>query len=114
MTAVAEKSFTLPALNGEDHVTRECDARTLVAQIGRMNLLAISGGRVLDTGDGVDLQVGRGYWVRVRLAANDTYIVQRVFVRSGVIRVKGERTDIYAEELGETAYQASCFVNVKF
>jgi hypothetical protein len=113
MTATT-RNFRTAALNGEDHCTREADARTIVAQIGRMNLFAISGGRMLDAGDGVDLEVGRGYWVRIRLAANDTYIVQRVFVRAGKIGIKGELTDVYAEDLGELAYQASCFVNVKF
>ena len=55
----------------------ECDARTLVAQIGTRNVLAISGGRVLDSGHGVILPVAHGYKVTVDLAPGDTYTVRR-------------------------------------
>jgi hypothetical protein len=93
---------------------RECDAQALLAQIGRGNILAISGGRVGVRKTGVTLPVAAGYSVTVDLAANDTYTVRRVFTRAGRTWVKGERTDVYCDQVGETSYQASCFRNVKF
>ena len=93
---------------------RECDARTLLAQIGRGNILAISGGRVGVRETGITLPVAAGYSVTIDLAANDTYTVRRVFTRAGRTWVKGERTDVYCEQVGETVYRASCFRNVEF
>lgn len=89
--------------------------RTLVSQIGHMNVAAISGGRVLETPDGIILPVGHGYKVEVDLdRGSDTWTVRRTFTRSGVRKVKGERTYVYAEDVGETAYQASCYHNGEF
>lgn len=96
----------------------DIDAQTAVRQIGRMNVLAISGGRVEvqqrqdqegPTYSVLVLPVGSGYRVRVLYAADDTYTVQRVFERAGKVTVKGEQTDVYCDQLGEVAYQASCF-----
>lgn len=81
----------------------------ILRQITTGNVLAISGGRAIPLPDGVELPVSNGYSVRTRLAGNDTYTVQRVFSRGGTETVKGELTDVYAEDVGETAYQASCF-----
>ena len=92
----------------------ECDARTLIDQIGKMNILAISGGRVYARETGITLPVSAGYHVTVDLAAGDTYTVRRVFVRAGKRFVKGERTSVYCEEVGEVAYQASCFRSDEF
>lgn len=85
------------------------DFRTTLNQIGRGNVLAISGGRVRPDGYTLVLPVAHGYSVEVDLAWNDTYTVRRVFTRSGVRTVKGERADVYCDELGEAAYQASCY-----
>ena len=90
-----------------------------IAQIGRMNILAISGGRVnpIMVGKrtvGIELPVGKGYKVRVYLADNDTYTVQRVTHTASGEKVKGELTDVYADEVGEQAYQASCFISNPF
>ena len=93
---------------------RECDAQVLLDQIGPMNVMAISGGRVQVRTTGITLPVSAGYRVTVNLAANDTYIVRRVFTRSGREWVKGEMTGLYCENVGEVAYQASCFRNVSF
>lgn len=92
----------------------ECDARELVGQIGRGNVLAISGGRVLARKTGVTLPVGHGYSVTVDLDASDTYIVRRVFKRGAKEWVKGEQTNVYCDEVGEIAYVASCYVNRSF
>src|SRR4051794_12576703 len=91
-----------------------CDTDELVRQIGRMNILAISGGRVEHRETGVTLPVSNGYSVTVDLDASDTYTVRRVFTRSGVAKVFGEETYVHMEEVGESAYQASSFRSNSF
>lgn len=86
-----------------------CDTSELLAQIGRMNVLAISGGRVQRRETGVTLPVSSGYRVLVDLAASDTYVVQRVMVRGAKTFVKGVRENVYCDEVGEAAYRASCY-----
>lgn len=88
-----------------------CNPKELCQQIGSLNIMAISGGRVTARPSGVTLWVGCGYSVTVDLAWNDTYTVRRIFHRGTKTWVKGERTDVYCDEVGETAYQASCFRN---
>lgn len=91
--------------------TRKIDPRQLFEQIGSMTVLSISGGRWghnPDTG-GAILPCGSGYRVEIDLAANDTYTVRRVFVRSGKRFVHGEARDVYAEQVGEVAYRAGMF-----
>ena len=90
---------------------RDCDTQELLAQIGRMNVFAISGGRVIRRESGVTLPVGSGYSVTVDLDWDDTYVVRRVFKRGAKVWVKGERRNVYCDEVGEAAYQASCFRN---
>ena len=90
---------------------READTRELIAQIGRMNILAISGGRIALRQSGVTLTVGSGYRVTVDLDWNDTYVVRRIFQRGAKTWIKGEQRNVYADEVGEAAYQASCFRN---
>jgi hypothetical protein len=91
------------------------NAETLTSQIGRNNILAISGGRVeirctvADEAAAVILPVRYGYAVEITLAANDTYTVARTFTRSGVTTVKAVREGVYCDEVGEVAYRASCF-----
>lgn len=60
------------------------------------------------------LPVGSGYSVTVDLAANDTYTVRRVFKRGAKVWVKGEQTEVYCDEVGEIAYQASSFRSYDF
>ncbi len=93
---------------------RECDARELARQIGARNIRAISGGRITIRETGITLPVSSGYRVTIDLAANDTYTVRRVFTRAGKTWVKGERAGVYCDAVGEIAYQASCYRNVKF
>lgn len=90
---------------------RPCDTGELLAQVGRMNVLAISGGRVVRRESGVTLPVGAGYCVTVDLDWDDTYRVRRVFKRGAKVWVKGEQTGVYADQVGEVAYRASCFRN---
>jgi hypothetical protein len=92
----------------------------LIAQIGRMNIFAISGGRVgvIKNDDGetieVELPVSNGYRVSIGLNWNDTWTVSREFVRKGTVSNKGTLENVYSDQVGEVAYQASCFRNVKF
>lgn len=83
--------------------------REMLRQIGRMNVLAISGGRVTAIESGIELPVGSGYRVRVELTALDYYRVSRVFVRGGKEFLKGVRDDVDCFEVGQAAYYASCF-----
>ena len=92
----------------------ECDARTLVEQIGQRIVLSISGGRIVVRETGITLPVSNGYRVTVDLAAGDTYTVRRVFKRAGKTWVKGERAGIYCDQVADAAYRASCFRNVPF
>ena len=106
-----------PSTGGDTMTTGHfiaCDTAELVAQIGRGNLGAISGGRVTHRPTGVTLPVGRGYSVTVDLAPDDTYTVSRVFTRGLKVWVKGTEAGVYCDEVGEAAYRASCFVNVPF
>jgi hypothetical protein len=87
-------------------------ANTAMKQIGTMNVMAISGGRSRIFSDGtLDLPVAKGYHVNIALMGDDTYRVQRVY---GVGNVKGERSGVLAEQLGEVAYQASNFSDGPF
>lgn len=92
----------------------ECDARTIAEQIGRMNIFAISGGRVLARRTGITLKVSSGYSVTIDLAAGDTYTVRRVFTRGAKVWIKGEESNVYCDQVGESAYVASCYVNRTF
>ena len=88
----------------------EQQARTALQQIGRMNVLAISGGRAILSEGRLVLPVAKGYRVEVEYdAVPDAYTVRRVFVRGGKRFVKGEVDHVYAPEVGEAAYRASCY-----
>ncbi len=89
-------------------------ANELLRQIGVMNLMAISGGRKALVDGQLVLKVGSGYSVRIALAANDTYTVQRIYQRAGKTILAGQVANVYFDEVGEIAYQASCYVNVNF
>lgn len=98
----------------QEDTFRDCDVQQTLEQIGRMNVLAISGGRVLRRSTGITLPVDCGYSVTVDLAWNDTYTVRRVFKRGAKVWIKGELNDVYCTEVGEVAYQASSFRSYEF
>jgi hypothetical protein len=87
----------------------------LINQIGYMNIFAISGGRVGVTKNNqnetveIELPVSNGYRVSIKLGWDDTWTVSRQFVRKGVVTDKGTIEGVYCEQVGEVAYQASCF-----
>jgi hypothetical protein len=86
------------------------DERMEIArQIGQMNILSISGGRITALPDGIELPVSSGYRVRVHLTPMDDYTVERVMVRGSKEFPKGQRTEVYADEVGEAAYYAGMF-----
>lgn len=85
--------------------------REILRQIGRMNVAAISGGRVTPLADGIELPVNQGYRVRVRLTPMDYYRVERVLVRGGKEFAKGHLDDIDFMQVAQAAYYASCFRN---
>ena len=89
------------------------NAETMIAQIGRQNIMGISGGRIMVRETGVTLPVARGYSVTVDLDANDTYTVRRMYTRAGKVSIKGEYTNVYCDELNERTYEASCYVNIE-
>lgn len=88
---------------------------TIIQQIGGRNIMAISGGRIKRSTDGltIELPVAYGYSVTVTYdEGSDTYTVRRIFTRAGKQTIKHERDYVYCDEIGETAYQASCYSNV--
>lgn len=91
-------------------------ATTLLDQIGRMNVLAISGGRANLTAEGaLVLPVSNGYRVEVEYNEGaDDYTVRRVFKRGAKKWIKGELTGVYCDEVGERAYEASSFRSYDF
>ncbi len=91
----------------------------LISQIGHMNILAISGGRVIVCRDnnetiGIELPCGAGYRVSIALGWDDTYTVTRQYVRKGTVFNKGTVEGVYCTEIGEVAYQAACWRNREF
>lgn len=90
------------------------DRRVILEQIGFWNVGAISGGRVQASENGVILPVGYGYKVIVELNALDLYNVKRVYAKGAQVYKEWVVENVYAENVGEVAYQASCFKNKKF
>jgi len=91
----------------------EFDMRTALSQIGRGNLMAISGTRAKKRNNEMVLPVNRNQQVIVGYdGGSDTYFVRAEQIITngkdkGKTRVLGQWDNVYADELGETAYQAS-------
>lgn len=99
--------------NGGAKVNALEQAKVIVSQLGRNNLFAISGGRVIYRETGITLPVSYGYSVTIDLE-NDLYIVRRVFKRGGKVTIKGEVKGVYCDQLGEIAYQAHAYNSYEF
>jgi hypothetical protein len=86
---------------------------TTLQHIGRMNVLAISGGRVQVIDETtISLPVHYGYSVEVKLnRGQDLYEVRRMFRRGTKQWVKGEQLSVYCDQVGEVAYRASCYLD---
>jgi hypothetical protein len=104
------KAAQIDATRPDDSYS-QMDSSVAAQQIGKWNIAAISGGRIAKTDYGMYLPVSNGYWVSIHLNVDDTYIVRRVLYRQAQGKVKQEWRGVYADQLGETAYQASCFNN---
>jgi hypothetical protein len=90
------------------------EAITVLNQIGKMTVWAISGGRWMLDGETLVLPSGKGYSVEIDLTPADDYTVRRVYKRGVKKWVKGEKVGIYCDQISDTAYAASCYVNVDF
>jgi hypothetical protein len=104
---------------------RPFDEDTLLNQIGRRNVFAISGGRVnvwKPEGETVEIElpVSSGYLVRITLAWDDTYTVERILRRrpkgksAKETKVLGRVSGVFCDQVGEIAYRASCYKNLQF
>ena len=100
---------------------RPCDLHELMAQIGKMNIFAVSGGRTVAIQNAEGEQVGllmpcgKNRAVEVVLDWMDTYTVRRVRMVTagadkGTIKVEAETEGVYCTEIGEAVYQASCWL----
>lgn len=90
-------------------------AQTLLDQIGRMTVLAISGGRKRLDGGTLVLPVGSGYRVEIDYNEGaDDYTVRRVFTRGTKRFVKGTLEHVYCSEISDIAYEASSFRSYDF
>lgn len=85
------------------------ERQEIARQIGVINILSISGGRLRPIENGIELPVSQGYSVRVELTPMDDYTVSRIFRRGGKEWVKGTRERIYFDEVGEVAYRAAMY-----
>ena len=90
-------------------------AATLLDQIGRITVLAVSGGRKSLIDGTLVLPVGAGYTVEVEyVEGRDTYTVRRVFKRGIKRWVKGELTYVYMDEISERVWEAHAFRSYDF
>jgi hypothetical protein len=108
------------ALARQGQEFRPCDPNEIISQIGKMNLLAVSGGRsvaVQNAGGenvGVLLPCGESRAVEVVLGWLDIYAVRRVRLvtkgaNRGTVVVEASHDDVFADELGEVVYSLSCW-----
>jgi hypothetical protein len=88
--------------------------RDLLPQIHRGDLLAVSGGRREQLNKyEANFPVGKGYSVRVKLSFWDTWEVERVFEREGKAWLKERWDDVYAFDVSDVVYKASCYHHTK-
>lgn len=108
MRPTVRYSDTMTTTTNPYDTGRDIDFQALVAQIGRMTYGAICGFRKARRlgPSTIEMVVGNGYRVRVTLAADDTYTVERVVARSG--NVKGRAEGVYCDQISDVAYAASC------
>lgn len=87
--------------------------QNIINQIGQRNILAISGGRIKATSETtIELPVHAGYHVRIEYnQVPDTYTVTRIFRRGTKEWNKGQVEYIFCYDLGEVAFQASCYLD---
>jgi hypothetical protein len=112
--------LSLIALRNRDRSGRECDPQEVIAQMGKMNFLAVCGGKwaKINASDGVTIGLlmpcGESRAVEVVLNFLDLYEVRRVRLVNrgeykGTLVVEHEVLDVYCDQLGELVWQASCW-----
>lgn len=112
--------LSLMALRCYEREGRPCDTGEILRQVGKMTTLAICGGKwanVYDAGRetvGVLMFCGESRAVEIVLDPWDTYSVRRVRLvtrgeLAGSVVVESEVSDVYCDDLSETAYRASCW-----
>jgi hypothetical protein len=97
-----------------DRPMTDAEAQTAVQQIGGWTIAAISGGRKSIENGRLVMPAGSGYQVRVSLAPDDTYSVERVFVRGTNVYPKGRVDGVYADRLSDVAYRAALYADGPF
>lgn len=87
----------------------------ILAQVGRMTVLGISGGRVECPDERtVRLPVSNGYRVEIEhLPVPDIYEVRRVFERAGKRTVKGT-VQCFCDDVSQQAWEAHAFRSYDF
>ncbi len=100
-----------------DRATRPADAGVILRQIGGNALADLGARNFLSIGDGLQMQVGHGSLLRkvlVKLAADDTYIVQAVKFnrRTFAMTWTYDITDVYSEALAQVVRVAAQTVGV--
>ncbi len=114
------KSETTLAVARQGQEMRPCDTGEILAQIGAMTTLAVSGGRAVNIRNGegetvgVLLPCGESRAVEVVLDWMDVYTVRRVRlvtrgVQRGSVVVESETALVYCDQLAEVVYSASCW-----
>jgi hypothetical protein len=99
---------------------RPFSAEETVEQIGKWNVFAVSGGRVIriinKAGETISiiLPINGTRCVEVALHWDDTYVVRRLRKvvkgqRRGENIIESEVDNVYCDEVGEAVYQASCW-----
>lgn len=109
MTQTKHPEFDVETATANDlHMSPEM-AQTIVQQIGRWNMMAISGGRAVRTTHTLILPVSNGFKVVVSVDPMDDYTVRRLFVRGTKVFDHGVAEHVGCERVSEVAYYASCF-----
>lgn len=109
---------TCEAVGHTEHMTthpttRPCDAKVLLAQVGRFTLASIGARDLVNLGDGIMLRYGTGRRhtkLIITLAADDTYTVRNVRLagryKTDVVEL-GTVTGIYADALSDFVIAAT-------
>ena len=92
------------AIRSASIATRKCSAKEIMRQIGPMTLGSCGAREFVDLGDGLRFKVGLGQrrmQIIIKLAADDTYVVERIRLPRGKFEYVSEAwaEDIYAENL---------------
>lgn len=101
-------------INSLEREGRPCDPQVILSQIGKMTVLAVSGGRVIALKNtegenvGVSLFVTEKRRIEVILNWLDTYDVTRIHTdKNGTETVEASYTLVYCDQLEQVVWEAS-------